>query len=236
MKLYMLLTLLQLSCNTIDTNKIKDEQQYSIPQKNNKNIIVRFSDSTTTTKYQKDMLELINNYDNINDSYNWTSNGKGSPIEVRKNNVVILPKQKNGSYCSGYTYGFSLHILNSYNYLKNMSDNQIESMRKIWYGVTNFDRNDTTTYGLSTNALIKYNLGYEIKLEDAQYGDVLQVWGHNAYGGHSVIFLGFGYNEDDEIIAIRYASSQPQTNGCGIYIDYNVKSIEYYSFARIGKK
>lgn len=93
-------------------------------------------------------------------------------------------------------------------------------------------------------AIVKYGLGKEIPANDAVAGDFVQIWRtKNRKGnasGHSVIFLEWVKGEEDNIIGMRYWSTQPGTKGINERIEYfgpfGGVSTEYTFYGRVEPK
>jgi hypothetical protein len=90
-------------------------------------------------------------------------------------------------------------------------------------------------------ALEAFDLGKEIKPAEVLPGDFVQIWRtENKKGkisGHSVIFLRWVYNDDNDVIGFEYWSTQPGTDGISKRIEYygplGGMSTEYTYFGRV---
>lgn len=137
-------------------------------------------------------------------------------------NKQLLKAPRTTSYCSGSTYSAFIEGLNLMyrNKPHALSEDRYESLRmqeldggrreddvKFW-GKWNADG-----YG-NHFALVQYSgMGKKIKPINARPGDFLNIsWKKGA--GHSVIFLGWYINDENEKCVV-YWSSQPGTNGLG---------------------
>lgn len=142
------------------------------------------------------------------------------PIKLGTAELLSPPRQS--SYCSGSTYGAFIETLNRiYPHISDsLSAERVEALRmqepdggrredwvKFW-GIWNADG-----FG-SQYALEQYaGMGETIIPDDARPGDFANIsW--NSGGGHSVIFLGWFFNNAGEKCML-YWSSQKGTNGYG---------------------
>jgi hypothetical protein len=166
--------------------------------------------------------------------YNWDPSGSGSPYDIEHNSAKVLAKQSEGTYCSGYTCGVSLKAMQDSGLLKNLDDKQLADFKKIWYGAKDYKKGDKES--LSTAALRKYGLGYEVPHEKAKPGDIAQIWRKNG-SGHSVIFKDWVYDDDKNVVGIKYRSTQKATKGIGDHTEMFGDKIDpnQVYLARIGK-
>lgn len=153
-----------------------------------------------------------------------TADPPESPIgyDISLFDKELLKAPRKTSYCSGASYSAFIEALNlMYDEEENeLSENRYESLRmqepdggrrednvKFW-GKWNADG-----YG-NHFALVQYSkMGEVVMPKDAQPGDFMNIsW--KSGGGHSVIFLGWHINEENEKCLV-YWSSQKGTNGLG---------------------
>jgi len=144
--------------------------------------------------------------------YNKAFAGSGTPFVISHNGQEILPAATDGTYCSGYTCGVSMKVLQQRGLLDNMTPDQLKNFQKTWYGAKDFEKGKSET--LSTKALEDYNLGKRIEHKAAKPGDIAQIWRNNG-SGHSVIFKDWVTDDKGNRIGIKYRSSQPNTKGIG---------------------
>ncbi|MGB9691123.1 MAG: hypothetical protein ACPL7D_03040 [Candidatus Sumerlaeaceae bacterium] len=62
------------------------------------------------------------------------------------------------------------------------------------------------------DAFEAFHFGRKIRPEEAVPGDFVQIWRHNK-SGHSVIFVGWAYNQKGERVGLHYWSTQEGTHG-----------------------
>ncbi len=164
-----------------------------------------------------------------------------SPIGYNINlfSKQLLNASRTTSYCSGSSYAAFIETLNLMykNKPQVITDERFESLRmqeldgsrredgeKFW-GHWNAD-------GFGNHfALVQYSgLGKKINPNNARPGDFLNIsWKKG--GGHSVIFLGWYINEDEEKCVV-YWSSQTRTNGLGDEV-VPIKKIKEVVFVRL---
>jgi hypothetical protein len=83
----------------------------------------------------------------------------------------------------------------------------VRRLQREWFGASG-DRKTLLT------AITKNGLGRRItQLEEAQAGDLVQLWRHSG-SGHSCVFRAW-IREDEEIVGLRYWSTQASTKGIG---------------------
>ena len=83
----------------------------------------------------------------------------------------------------------------------------VRRLQREWFGVSG-DRKTLLT------AITRNGLGRRItKLEEAEAGDLVQLWRHSG-SGHSCVFRAW-IREGEEIVGLRYWSTQKSTNGIG---------------------
>lgn len=134
----------------------------------------------------------------------------------------LLQAPRATSYCSGSTYSVFIESLNLMfkNKSKILSKKRYESLRmqeldgnRREDGVKFWGKWNDNGYG-NHYALVQYSgMGKKINPINARPGDFLNISWKNG-GGHSVIFLGWYVNEENEKCVV-YWSSQKSTNGLG---------------------
>lgn len=144
----------------------------------------------------------------------------GYNINLFKKQLLEAPRTT--SYCSGSSYSAFIEGLNMIysNGSVPLSEERYESLRmqepdggRREDGVKFWGKWNDDGYG-NHFALVQYSgMGKMIEPVNARPGDFLNIsWNHG--GGHSVVFLGWYINEEDEKCVV-YWSSQKSTNGLG---------------------
>lgn len=146
-------------------------------------------------------------------SYVWT-NGSGVPRDIRHEGELILKAQEKGTYCSGFTFCVAMETARERGLLKGKSADAVRQFQKQWYGSTK-----EAAERQCALAVEQLGIGREVKtLADAQPGDFMQIWRTNK-SGHSVLFLDW-VREGEQIVGIKYRSSQKSTDGVGDRVEY----------------
>lgn len=146
-------------------------------------------------------------------SYVW-ANGSGVPRDIRHDGELILKAQEKGTYCSGFTFCVAMQAAEERGLLKGKSAEAVRQFQKQWYGSTK-----EAAERQCALAVEQLGIGREVKsLADAQPGDFMQIWRTNK-SGHSVLFLDW-VREGDQIVGIKYRSSQKSTDGVGDRVEY----------------
>ena len=148
-------------------------------------------------------------------TYLWSGGGYGVTQNVYYLQTLICPKPSgNTTYCSGLAFETAILPFNAYNIqygharIGNITASQMETFRRIWYGVTDAEK-------LAARAIPEYGIGLEITdLEEAQEGDFVQFWRHNG-SGHNPVFVNWVRNSSNQITGVRYWGSQLSSNGIG---------------------
>jgi len=145
--------------------------------------------------------------------YKWES-GTGSPREVRFAGQTILAAQKQGTYCSGYTFAVVMQAAEERGLLKGKTPDELRKFQKEWYGVPK-DAQEMQC----AMALERLGIGRRVKeLSEARPGDFVQIW-RSSKSGHSVVFLEW-VREGEQVVGIKYRSSQGATDGIGDRVEY----------------
>ncbi|CAN5279954.1 hypothetical protein BH09SUM1_BH09SUM1_30300 [soil metagenome] len=147
-------------------------------------------------------------------TYLWSGGGYGVTQNIYYRGVRICPKPSgNTTYCSGLAFDCFLSAYNNYNTtyghttINNLTSTQMESFRKIWYGVTDAEK-------LAPLAISSYGVGVEITdWEEAQDGDACQLWRWST-SGHNPTFISWRRTQG-VITGVNYWGSQGSTNGIG---------------------
>jgi hypothetical protein len=146
-------------------------------------------------------------------SYVW-ANGSGAPREIRHDGELILKAQVKGTYCSGFTFCVAMQAATERGLLKGKIAQAVRQFQKEWYGST-----EDAAERQCALAVERLGIGREVKsLADARPGDFMQIWRTNK-SGHSVLFLDW-VREGDQVVGIKYRSSQKSTDGVGDRIEY----------------
>lgn len=146
-------------------------------------------------------------------TYVWDG-GSGVPREIRHDGETIVKAQEKGTYCSGFTFTVAMETAHQRGLLNDKSVEAVRKFQKEWYGSTK-----EAAERQCALAVERLGIGREIeRLEEAQPGDFVQIWRTNKTG-HSVVFLDW-VRDGDELIGIKYRSSQKSTNGVGDRIEY----------------
>jgi len=145
--------------------------------------------------------------------YIWEG-GSGAPRAIEFDGETILPAQKKGTYCSGFTFSVAMQSAAGRGLLKGKTVEQIRQFQKEWYGVPK----DAAERQCAL-AVERLGVGKHVKdLADARPGDFVQIWRTNK-SGHSVVLVDW-VREGDNIIGLRYRSSQKSTDGIGDRTEY----------------
>lgn len=143
--------------------------------------------------------------------YEWK--GSGVPSAVMFDGVQILPKSKEGTYCSGFTFAVVMKAAEERNLLVGKSIEQIRAFQRDWYGATE-DSGETQC----VLAMQKLGIGDAVPMKRAKAGDFLQLWRTNK-SGHSVVFLEWVV-EGGHRVGMKYRSTQKSTKGIGDRVEF----------------
>jgi hypothetical protein len=145
--------------------------------------------------------------------YIWEG-GSGVPREIKFQGQTLLPAQKTGTYCSGFTFSVVMQAAAERGLFKGMDVDELRRFQKEWYGVPK-DAQETQC----ALAVERLGIGRRVKdLEDARPGDFVQIWRTNKTG-HSVVLIE-PVREKGQLIGLRYRSSQKSTDGIGDRTEY----------------
>ncbi|WP_428305891.1 hypothetical protein [Lacipirellula sp.] len=146
-------------------------------------------------------------------TYVWDG-GSGVPHEIRHEGETILPAQKKGTYCSGFTFTVAMEAARERGLLRGKSADAVRQFQKEWYGSTK-----EAAERQCALAVERLGIGKEITdLMDARPGDFVQIWRTNKTG-HSVVFVDW-VREGETVVGLKYRSSQKSTNGVGDRVEY----------------
>jgi hypothetical protein len=142
-------------------------------------------------------------------------------------------------YCCGLTFEVFFRAYEKYCHdkgapfiIKDFDITVLNRFLRQWFGA---DGNLTTLQ----NAIVANALGKAVSHSEAQAGDFVQLWRHSG-SGHSVIFINWVKNNNDQVVGFRYWSTQKATNGIGYNTEYfgtsgsTLDSNRLY-IARVGK-
>lgn len=166
---------------------------------------------------------------------NWAGNTQDLVYEGK---IFSSGDTEKRCYCCGLT--FEVFFLAYRKYcedkgwefkINNFDSEKLRKFRGQWFGS---DGNRKTLL----NAITSNGMGKKVDIEDARTGDFVQLWRYSG-SGHSVIFIGWIRDKNDEITGIEYWSTQTSTNGVHYSKEYfgdntGLKKDELY-IARITK-
>jgi hypothetical protein len=144
--------------------------------------------------------------------YHWVPGNSGTPIAIRFRGEEILPRGQ-GTICCGFTLAVAIEVAQRRGLLNHKQADDVRAFQRRWYGDTQ-DSRET----LCVLAMQELGIGSAVPLEQALPGDFVQFWRTNG-SGHSVVLLDW-IREGDQIIGIRYRSSQKATDGIGDREEY----------------
>lgn len=145
--------------------------------------------------------------------YVW-ADGPGTPCEIVHAGETILRAQEKGTYCSGFTFAVAMQAAQERGLLAAKTTDEVRRFQKEWYGSV-----EEAAERQCALAVDRLGVGVEVKrLQHARPGDFVQLWRTNK-SGHSVVLVEL-LHEGDQIIGIRYRSSQKSTDGIGERSEY----------------
>ena len=145
--------------------------------------------------------------------YIWEG-GSGVPRAIEFDGAMILPAQKKGTYCSGFTFSVVMETAQQRGLLRGKNAEEVRRFQKEWYGIPK-EAAETQC------ALAVENLGigrHIKKLSDAEPGDFIQLWRINK-SGHSVVLVEW-IHDKGQVVGFKYRSSQKSTDGIGDRVEY----------------
>jgi hypothetical protein len=158
-----------------------------------------------------DVLDVARSFED-GGGYIWEG-GSGAPRAIEFDGVTILPAQKKGTYCSGFTFAVVMQTAAERGLLRGKSAAEIKEFQKQWYGSTK--EAAETQCALAVENL---GIGRAVKLSEAEPGDFVQIWRTNK-SGHSVVLLDW-VREQGKVVGLKYRSSQKSTDGIGDCVEY----------------
>ncbi|WP_428388468.1 hypothetical protein [Mucisphaera sp.] len=144
--------------------------------------------------------------------YVW-ENSTGSPRELVWESEVVLRKQPEGTYCSGFTFAVMFEVAKARGLFEGKTVRDLRMLQRRWYGAVEDEQTREVQAGI---AMEKLGVGQRIGADEAVAGDFLQFW--RTRSGHAVIFLGW-VEEDGKRVGIRYRSTQRATDGIGDHVE-----------------
>jgi hypothetical protein len=175
-------------------------------------IAIALISSLASAKEPRTVLEVARSYKD-GGGYVWEG-GSGVPREIKLNGQTVLPAQKKGTYCSGFTFSVAMEAAAERGLLKNKKLEVVRQFQKEWYGVPK-DAAETQC----ALAVERLGVGKRVKnLEDARPGDFVQLWRINK-SGHSAVLFDL-VRDGGKIVGLKYRSSQKSTNGIGDRTEY----------------
>jgi hypothetical protein len=185
----------------------------------NQSSLLGYSESPNTQQINeknmnKTILELIDKTPKDGTHpYFWVAGRyDGSTEHVYHNGMKIMTADPRGTYCCGITFELFLKALAKHDIIYPYSE--IMEMQRAFF-ITQ-PLKDKPLYENKGMAGLKQ--GKEIKEADALAGDFCQLWRSNG-SGHSVIFIEH-IKRADNIIGMRYFSTQKKSNGVGYNEEY----------------
>lgn len=138
----------------------------------------------------------------------------GSPREIRHGDDLIVKAQAKGSYCSGFTFCVAMEAARERGLLRGKSAQAVRKFQKQWFGSSEEAAERQCALAVET-----LGIGQEVKpMEAGRLGDFVQIWRTNKTG-HSVLLVNW-IRKGDDVIGIRYRSSQKSTDGVGDRTEY----------------
>ncbi len=133
---------------------------------------------------------------------------------------VAVGDPEERSYCIGLMFEIYMMACSRVRgkgfHLPRVSSANFSAFRRDWYGVDGNSRTFVRT-------LVDRRLGKEITIfSEARPGDLMQFWRIGG-SGHSVLFLGWKFDESHNIIGVHYWSVQ-SANGISENVEYFVEA------------
>ena len=158
-----------------------------------------------------DVLDVARAYED-GGGYLWEG-GSGAPRAIEFDGVTILPAQKKGTYCSGFTFSVVMDAAKQRGLLRGKHAADVKQFQKEWYGSTK-----EAAEAQCALAVENLGIGRAVKLSDARPGDFVQLWRTNK-SGHSVVLVEW-VREQGKVVGLKYRSSQTSTDGIGDRVEY----------------
>jgi hypothetical protein len=132
---------------------------------------------------------------------------------------VMRGEPEGRTFCCGLTLEVFYRAMEKYNKkhglegIKNLPLEKVKNFQRLWFCPK------VKAWGPG-EALTAYGMGKRIEnFEDARFGDFLQFW-RNSGSGHSVMFVKWIRDENNDIKGFEYWSAQKKTNGIGYNEEY----------------
>lgn len=161
------------------------------------------------SEYGTNIVSIANKFQGGGYAWQDGSSGVCVPLEDYDGNLIKNCSANPTSHCCGFTLSVAWIAASNRGLFKKKSAAQLEQFATDWYGA-----GGAPCGKLCVAALENLGIGYEVDLESAAPGDFCQIWRTNG-SGHSVIFLSHIKDDNNNIIGIKYRSSQPSTDGIG---------------------
>jgi hypothetical protein len=167
----------------------------------------------TLNKFILEAIEKLNAHKGM--GYHWPANIDGSIGDVMYQDKIILRGNSfNHTYCCGLTLqAYLMAVSASGKDIGSYAD--VMKIRKKWFIADPIEPLQQNKG--AADALVPLGFGSEVSINEAQPGDLVQLWRKNG-SGHSVIFI-----STDGKLVVNYWSTQKSTNGIG----YRTERLEY---------
>jgi hypothetical protein len=182
-------------------------------------------DGTTPldSTFNQKVLEILNTYPTDGSyAYYWPQDGGwlGTTQDIfYLDTLVAEGDEENRSYCVGLTWEVfmlaweEMALENNLNDINSMNVEDLDDFRIDWYV------RELMGSGV-VEAVENYGIGERITYwEDIQPGDFLQFWRNNG-SGHNNIFIEWVRNSSEDIVGVKYWSTQGSTNGVGYNVEF----------------
>jgi hypothetical protein len=187
----------------------------------NISITVEQSSIPFTSEFNSYVLDIIDTYPTDGTyTYDW-NNYDGTTQNLYYQDTLIAQGDPNSTcFCSGITFETFMRAWGEVNIATN-SDGTINGMtiEDLFAFRTDWYVRDLLGSGPSV-AVDNYGIGEEItNWTDIESGDFIQFWRHSG-SGHTVVFIDWEYDAQENIIGFYYWSSQSSTDGIGYRSEY----------------
>lgn len=184
-------------------------------------ITVEQSTVPVESEFNSYVLDIIDTYPTDGTyGYDWNNYDGTTQNLYYQGELIAQGDPNNTCFCSGITFEVFLQswsvvdeITNSDGTINGMSISDLFDFRTDWYV------RELLGSGPSV-AVENYGIGEEItNWNDIKAGDFIQLWRHSG-SGHTVVFIDWEYDTNQNIIGFYYWSSQNSTNGIGYRSEY----------------
>lgn len=116
-----------------------------------------------------------------------------------------------GTHCVGITFEVMWRALSATpDAKKRLTPQQVRRLRYLWFVPVDGGKGPA-------EALPAFKLGERIyEWDEARKGDFIQLWNRDRTFGHSAVFLDWVRDPKNEIVGVKFWSSQPWTEGIGV--------------------